>query len=49
MLLVFNSNRSILKLKGYPMLAKEAVEIIECGELKDYRVVEYVKSIEKYS
>lgn len=49
MLLVFNSPRRVLKLKGYPMLAKEIVEIVECGELMSYRAIEYVRSIEKYS
>lgn len=28
---------------------KEIVEILESGELNDYRVIEYVRSIEKYS
>jgi hypothetical protein len=48
-MLVFNSRRRSLKLPGFPMLMKEIVEILECGELPDYRVVEYVRSIEKYS
>jgi hypothetical protein len=48
-MLVFNSRRRSLKLQGFPMLMKEIVEILECGELNDYRVAEYVRSIERYS
>lgn len=49
MLLVFNSDRRILTLKGFPMLAKEIVEMIECGQLIDFRAIEYLRSVEKYS
>jgi len=48
-MLVFNSRRRILKLPHFPFLMKEIAEIIECGSIGEYRVVEYVKSIERYS
>jgi hypothetical protein len=49
LMLVFNSRRRILKLPHFPFLMKEIAEIIECGSIGEYRVVEYVKSIERYS
>jgi hypothetical protein len=48
-MLVFNNRRGVLKLDGFPVLMKEIVEIIECGYLQKFRVIEYVKSIESYS
>ena len=48
-MLVFNSIKGILTLKGFPMLMKEVVEILECGDLRSFRVVEYVRCIERYS
>lgn len=41
-MLVFNCHNKILNFKGFPMLMKEIVEILECGSLTDYRVIEYV-------
>ena len=32
-ILAFNSERRVLKLKGFPPLLKEIAEILECGEL----------------
>jgi hypothetical protein len=48
-MLVFNSRRRVLKIPKIPCLMKEIAEIIECGIIENYRVVEYVKSIERYS
>lgn len=47
--LVFNSAKSILKLDGFPALLKESCEIIECGRLADFSVVNFVQAIEKFS
>ena len=49
LLFSFNSRRNVLKLSGFPMLMKEVVEILECGQLRDYRIVEFVEHIERYS
>lgn len=49
LILVFNSEKKVLKFPGFPMLMKEIAEILECGRLSEYRVVEYVECIERYS
>jgi hypothetical protein len=49
MILVFNSRKGILELPGFPMLMKEIAEIFESGNLTDYRLIDYIASIERYS
>jgi len=41
---VFNSERRILKMPGFPCLMKEVAEIIECGDIdsQKYRSVEFI-------
>lgn len=33
MILVFNSQRDVLEMRGFPMLQKEIAEIFECGNM----------------
>ena len=49
MILVFNSYRRILQLKGFPMLMKEIAEIFECGNLLEFRTIDFVRNLERYS
>lgn len=46
--LVFNSNKRILKLDGFPALLKENCEIVECGRLFEFSVVHFVRAIETF-
>ena len=46
--LVFNGNKRILKLDGFPALLKENCEIVECGRLFEFSVVHFVRAIEKF-
>lgn len=48
MALVFNSARRVLKMDGFPALLKENCEIIECGRLADFAVIDFVRACEKY-
>ena len=48
MALVFESQRRVLKLDGFPAYMKESVEIVECGKLTDFRPVEYLQAIARY-
>jgi hypothetical protein len=47
--MVFNSRRRVLELPGYPMLMKEIAEIFESGDLLQYRSVDFIESIERFS
>ena len=49
MVLVFNSKRRVLKTNGFPVLFKEIAEILECGDICDYRSVEFIQSVEKFA
>jgi hypothetical protein len=49
MILVFNSKRRVLKMPGFPSLYKEIAEIIECGDLQEFRAYEFVKSIYRFA
>ena len=40
LLMVFDSERRILNLSGFPCLMRESAEIVECGCLNQFRVVE---------
>ena len=47
--LVFNSRQRVLEMSGFPMLMKEIAEIFESGNLLDFRCIDYVRSIQRYS
>ena len=49
MILVFNSRRRVLELSGFPMLMKEMAEIFESGNLLEYRCIDFISSIERFS
>ena len=51
LILVFNSQRRILKLPGFPSLMKEVAEIIEAGNISEtnYRSIEFIQSMERYA
>jgi len=49
MILVFNSRRRILELPGFPMLMKEIAEIFESGDLMQYRAIDFIRSMERFS
>ena len=49
MILVFNSHRRLLELQGFPMLMKEIAEIFECGELSQYRAIDFLAQSEKFA
>jgi hypothetical protein len=36
-------------MRGVPMLMKEAAEFFECGNLLDFRLIDFVATLEKYS
>ena len=46
---VFNSKRRVLKMPGYPCLMKEIAEIFECGNIQDFRAVEFITCFERYA
>ena len=46
--LVFESQRRVLKLDGFPAYLKESVEIVECGQLTNFRPVEYLRAIARF-
>eukprot|EP00347_Sterkiella_histriomuscorum_P009296 403341746 len=48
-ILVFNSRQEILEFQGYPMFQKEIAEIFECGRLQNFRVIDFIRIIERYS
>ena len=48
MALVFDSQRRVLKLDGFPAYLKESVEIVECGKLTEFRPIEYMGAISRY-
>ena len=48
MALVFESQRRVLKMDGFPAYLKESVEIVESGKLVDFRPVEYMGAISRY-
>ncbi|CDW75128.1 UNKNOWN [Stylonychia lemnae] len=47
--LAFNSQKDILELPGFPMLQKEIAEIFQCGSLLNYRAIDFINNIERYS
>ena len=47
--LVFNSERRVLEMPGFPMLMKEIGEFFESGNLQQYRCVDFVTSLQRYS
>ena len=49
MVLVFNSERRVLEFPGFPMLMKEIAEFFESGNLQQYRCVDLVTSLQRYS
>jgi hypothetical protein len=49
MILTFNSKRRVLKMPGYPMFMKEIAEIFECGQLEDFRQIDFIKCFERYA
>ena len=48
MALVFDCQRRVLKLDGFPAYLKESVEIVECGNLLRFRPIEYMQAISRY-
>jgi len=48
MAMVFDSQRRVLKLDGFPAYLKESVEIVECGKLTEFRPIEYMGAISRY-
>jgi len=52
LILVFNSHRRVLKMKGYPPLMKEIAEIIEVGQIDNskqlFRPIEFIQCFQKY-
>ena len=48
MALVFDSRRRVLKLDGFPAYLKESVEIVECGELVNFRPIEYMQAVSRF-
>ena len=48
-MMVFNSERGIMTMKGIPMMMKEVAEFFECGKLLDYRLIDFLRTLEKYS
>jgi hypothetical protein len=49
MALVFNSERRVLEMPGFPMLMKEIAEFFESGTLQEYRCVDFVTSLRRFS
>ena len=46
--LVFNSNRRVLKCDGFHSYLKEIAEIVECGELTQFRKIEYIQTMTRF-
>ena len=49
MILAFNSRRRVLEMPGFPPLMKEIAEIFESGDLMEYRCIDFIKSLERFS
>ena len=48
MALIFESQRRVLKLDGFPAYLKESVEMVECGQLDRFRPVEFMQAISRF-
>lgn len=49
LILVFNSHRGLLEMRGFPYLEKEIAEILESGRIQDFCPIQYIKTIEKFA
>ena len=47
--LVFNNAQRALKLGTMPALQREIAEFYECGQLTQFRLVDFVQTIERFS
>lgn len=48
MALIFESQRRVLKLDGFPAYLKESVEMVECGQLDRFRPIEFMQAISRF-
>ena len=46
--LVFNCNRDVLKMPGFPCLLREKAEFFEVGELRNFTVTKFVKTVRTF-
>jgi len=49
MAMVFNSVRQILRIPGFPSLLREKAEFFEVGDLRNFNVTKFIKTIRKYA